>query len=88
MEVNLLGFKTRIEMIVIFLLLGAFIGANLFCSCVSMPKLKETFDVLGYADLGYKMGGDIENSVEKSINQPINSNVICERQRKLYDITF
>jgi hypothetical protein len=88
MEISLFGYKTRIELIVIFLLLGSFIGANLFCSCVSIPKLKETFENLGSADLGYKMGGDIDNSIVKSVNQVVDGNIICERKRKLYDNTF
>jgi hypothetical protein len=87
MEFNLFGFKTRIEVIVACLLLGSFIGTSLFCSCVSMPKLKESFENLG-SDLGYMMGNDIDNSVTKSKSQNINSNVICQKNRQLYDVLF
>jgi hypothetical protein len=85
MEFNLFGFKTRIEVIVACLLLGSFIGTSLFCSCVSMPKLKESFENIG-ANLGYVMGNDIDNSVTKSQN--ISSNMICQQKRQLYDVLF
>lgn len=87
MEFNLFGFKARVEVIVICLLLGSFIGTSLFCSCVSLPKLKESFQSLG-AELSYVMGSDIDNSVNKSQTQNVMTNVICQKQRQMYDVLF
>jgi hypothetical protein len=82
MEINILGYSTRVEFILLSMILGAIIGIKIFCSCVSVPKMIESF--VSCADIKYTMGQDVDNSLKKSVNQPVSSNVICERTRKMY----
>jgi hypothetical protein len=56
-----LGFKFRIEIVILCLLLGMLIHALLFCGC-SKITYSEGFQIIGSA-LGSKMGENINSSV-------------------------
>lgn len=86
MEINILGYTTRVEFILLSMLLGAIIAIKIFCSCVSVPKMLESF--VSCADIKYSLGEDIDNSLNKSVRQPVSLNVICERQRKMYSNNY
>jgi hypothetical protein len=62
MEINIMGYKMRLELIILSMLIGGFIGMNMFCSC--MGGVKETFTLLG-AELDYQMGDGVKSSWEK-----------------------
>jgi len=61
MELTIMGFKMRVEIIVLCILLGGFIGVNLFCTCAG--GVKESFELIGSA-LDYTMGDGIKTSWE------------------------
>jgi len=63
MEINILGQKLRIEIIILCMLLGGFIGVNMFCSCAG--GVKEGFQIgteLMGAALNYSMGNGVKGS--------------------------
>ena len=62
MEIKILGYKMRLELIIVCMLIGGFIGTNMFCAC--MGGVKETFTLLG-AELDYQMGDGVKSSWEK-----------------------
>jgi len=65
MEFSILGHKMRLEVVVLSMMLGIFIGMNLFCSCAG--GIKEGFQVgrgLVGAALSYSMGDGVKNSWE------------------------
>jgi hypothetical protein len=84
MEITLMGFKMRVEIIILCMIIGAFIGVNVFCSCAG--GLKEGFEVssnLVGSAIGYTMGEGVKSSWEKKtstadyvkdLNQPMESN--------------
>ena len=65
MEINILGQKMRIEIIILCMIIGGFIGVNLFCSCAG--GLKEGFqagtELMGAA-INYSMGTGVKSSWE------------------------
>ena len=69
MEINILGQKMRLEIIILCMIIGGFIGVNVFCSCAG--GLKEGFyaaeDLMGAA-LNYSMGDGVKSSWEKGVN--------------------
>jgi hypothetical protein len=83
MEITILGQTMRIELIIICIILGVFIGANAFCSCAG--GVKEGFDAaldLTGAALDYTMGTGVKGSWDKprtdiprNINQSLEGNV-------------
>jgi len=60
-----MGFKMRLELIILCMLIGGFIATNLFCSC--MGGVKETFALLG-SELDYQMGNGVKSSWEKQVS--------------------
>jgi hypothetical protein len=71
MEINVLGQKLRVELIIVGLLIVWFISANLFCSCAG--GMKEGFNAaldLSGAALDYSMGNGVKGSWDKPINGP------------------
>tara|TARA_Y100000768_G_C23988811_1_gene690691 strand:- start:118 stop:552 length:435 start_codon:yes stop_codon:yes gene_type:complete len=68
METKIFGHNMRVEIVVLCLILGAFIGANLLCTCSG--GIREGFDVgtkIVGAALDYSMGGDEQ---QKLVNDP------------------
>jgi len=68
MEINILGQKMRIEIIILCMIIGGFIGVNVFCSCAG--GLKEGFyagtELMGAA-IGYSMGEGVKSSWENRV---------------------
>lgn len=62
MEIQILGQKLRVEVIILSVLLGYVIGAHLLCSC-SKVSLKEGLALLG-APVSYQMGEGVSSSWE------------------------
>lgn len=62
MEIQILGQKLRVEVIILSVLLGYVIGAHLLCSC-SKVSLKEGLSLLG-APVSYQMGEGVSGSWE------------------------
>lgn len=84
MEINILGQKLRLWVIIVCMLIGGFIAVNVFCSC-SGGGLREGFssasDLMG-ATLDYSMGTGVKGSWDKprtdippNINQSLEGNV-------------
>jgi hypothetical protein len=66
MEITILGYKMRVEIIILCMILGGFISINSFCSCAG--GLKEGFQVssnLVGAAVEYTMGDGVKSSWEK-----------------------
>uniref|UniRef100_A0A6C0HG08 Uncharacterized protein n=1 Tax=viral metagenome TaxID=1070528 RepID=A0A6C0HG08_9ZZZZ len=67
MEINILGQKMRVEIIILCMIIGGFIGVNMFCSCAG--GVKEGFyaaeDLMGAA-LNYSMGNGVKSSWENA----------------------
>jgi len=70
MEIKVCGIKLRVEVVIISLLIGTFLGAHVLCSCakidnvkVGIKKVKEGFDNMGAA-INYKMGQGVYGSWE------------------------
>ena len=65
MEINILGQRMRIEIIIICIIIGWFICVNVFCSCSGGVKegFNSALDITGAA-LGYSMGDGVKNSWE------------------------
>jgi len=65
MEIKLLGYNMRVEIIILCLVIGSFIGANMFCSCAG--GIREGFaagtQMVGAA-LDYSMGDSSSNSAD------------------------
>jgi hypothetical protein len=65
MEINILGQKLRIEIIILCMIVGGFIGVNMFCACAG--GVKEGFqagtDIMGAA-INYSMGTGVKSSWE------------------------
>jgi len=61
MEITILGFKMRVELIVLCILIGWFICVNLFCTCAG--GVKESFALIGSA-IDYQMGDGVKSSWE------------------------
>jgi hypothetical protein len=60
MQLELLGFKFRVEVVILCLIVGAILGCHVFCSCVKVSA-KEGMQVMG-AVLNYTMGEGVANS--------------------------
>ena len=56
MEIKVLGFKARVEVIVISMIIGCILGCHLVCGCVT----REGMQVAGSA-LGYNMAKGVHN---------------------------
>ena len=56
MEIKILGFKARVEVIVISMIIGCILGCHLVCGCVT----REGMQVAGSA-LGYNMAKGVHN---------------------------
>ena len=67
---KLLGLSCRLECCILCIIIGAFIGANLFCSCIT----KEGFNAAGSA-INYAMGDGVpgEKFGEKQVYNPASS---------------
>jgi hypothetical protein len=66
MEINVLGQKLRVELIIMCILVVWFISANMFCSCAG--GVKEGFNAaldLSGAALDYTMGTGVKGSWDK-----------------------
>jgi len=83
MEINILGQRMRIEVIIICILVGWFICANVFCSCSGGVKegFNSALDLTGAA-LDYTMGTGVKGSwdtprknIPRNINQQLDGNV-------------
>jgi len=69
MEFSILGHKMRVEVVVLSMILGVFIGMNVFCSCAG--GVKEGFQAgteLVGAALSYSMGDGVRSSWEMKQN--------------------
>ena len=66
MEINVFGIKARLEIIVVCLLLGAFIGCHVLCSCAKFDNVKVAVKKEGMVNMGaptnYKMGTGVQGS--------------------------
>lgn len=62
MQIEILGMKMRVEVIVVCLLVGAVMGCHLLCAC-SKVSSKEGMQVLGAA-VSYTMGDGVQGSWE------------------------
>ena len=67
MEINILGQKVKVEMILFGLVLGYILGAHLVCSC-SKISAKEGLQMIGSA-MDYNMGDGVSSSW---LNKPAN----------------
>ena len=69
MEITVLGQKLRVELIIICLIIGSFIGVNVFCSCAGGVKegFNAAIDLTGAA-LDYSMGNGVKGSWDKPSN--------------------
>ena len=65
MELTILGYKMRVELIILCIMLGWFIAVNTFCSCTGGVKegFTATTKILGAA-LDYSMGQGVKGSYE------------------------
>lgn len=66
MEITILGQKLRVEILVLIIILGAFIGINMWCSCAG--GIREGFDAgvsIAGAAIDYSMGKGVNQSWEK-----------------------
>lgn len=65
MEINIFGQKMRVELIILCIIIGIFIGVNVFCSCAG--GVKEGFqagtELMGAA-LNYSIGNGVKSSWE------------------------
>lgn len=71
MEITILGFKMRLELIILCMLLGGFISLNLFCTCAG--GVKESFQLIG-SSLDYTMGEGVKSSWENKTSSEDYSN--------------
>ena len=55
MELNILGFKVKVEVILLAIILFWLIGGYTICSCAKVSSVKEGFQTLG-ADIGWRTG--------------------------------
>lgn len=71
MEISLFGQKMRVELIVLCLIIGIFIGVNMFCSCAGGVKegFQAASDLMGAA-VDYHMGDGVKTSWDKSTTKP------------------
>ena len=67
MEINILGQKMRLELLIVCVLLVWFISANSFCSCAGGVKegFNAALDLTGAA-LDYSMGKGVKGSWDKA----------------------
>lgn len=76
MEITILGNKMRVELIILCLLVGAFIGGNVFCNCAG--GVREGLQIIGAA-VDYTMNSGEKNAggppeSEKNVFQTLESN--------------
>ena len=74
MEITILGQKLRVEILVLIMIVGAFIGINLWCGCAG--GVREGFNAganLAGAALNYSMGQGINQSWE-NVNGKLDAN--------------
>ena len=74
MEITILGQKLRVEIIALIMIVGAFIGVNLWCSCAG--GIREGFNAgvnIAGAALDYSMGKGIPQSWE-NVNGKLDAN--------------
>jgi len=67
MEISVLGHKMRLEIVVLSMVVGIFIGVNAFCSCAG--GIKEGFQagtMLVGSALSYSMGDGVKGSWESN----------------------
>lgn len=67
MEISVLGHKMRLEIVVLSMVVGIFIGVNAFCSCAG--GIKEGFQagtLLVGSALSYSMGEGVKGSWESN----------------------
>ncbi len=62
MEINILGQKLRVEILVLILIIGMFIGCNTLCQACGGSS--EAFTLMG-SSLDYRMGEGVPNSFEQ-----------------------
>lgn len=71
MEFSILGYKMRLEVVIICMLIGSFISCNTFCSCAG--GIKEGFqagtELMGAA-IDYTMGRGVPGSYATGANIP------------------
>ena len=67
MELKILGFSCRLEIIIISLVVGFILGSHLLCSC-SRIGLQEGMSIMGTA-FDYEMGQDSPNSWTNKANK-------------------
>jgi hypothetical protein len=91
MEINILGQKMRIWVIIVCFIIGGFIGVNMFCSCAGGVKegFNSAADLMGAA-LNYQMGQGVKGSWDKprtdiprNINQDLEGNILIVRQESI-----
>ena len=71
MEFSIYGYKFRLELVILSMLLGGFIGVNMFCSCAG--GVKGAVNVVGSTvkttmDVGTKMTSTVINKGLDTIN--------------------
>ena len=74
MEITILGQKLRVEILVLIMIVGAFIGINMWCSCAG--GIQEGFSAgsnLAGAAINYSMGKGVNQSWE-NVNGHADSN--------------
>ena len=74
MEITILGQKLRVEILVLIMIVGAFIGVNMWCSCAG--GIKEGFNAgvnIAGAAIDYSMGKGLPQSWE-NVNGKIDAN--------------
>lgn len=74
MEITILGQKLRVEILVLIMIVGAFIGMNIWCSCAG--GIKEGFNAgmnIAGAALDYSMGKGLPQSWE-NVNGKLDAN--------------
>jgi hypothetical protein len=59
MNLNILGFKVRLEIVILLVVLGMIMGSMMLCSCSKISSIQE-----GMAVLDYKMGDGVNTSWE------------------------
>ena len=71
MEINILGQKLRVEILVLIMIVGAFIGINMWCSCAG--GVREGFNAgvnVAGAAIDYSMGKGVNQSWENVNGKP------------------
>lgn len=83
MELNILGLKLRLEVILLVIILFWLIGGYTICSCSRVSSLKEGFQSLG-ASIGWRTGDGVPGD---TWDKPSNSNTSEDLLQSLDGIT-